>query len=69
MPLSVDQGFAIIKVNKIEPSRRKTFEESVPEIAPKVQDLIQKNLSNNWLDNLKKQYPVKIDSKAISSLK
>lgn len=69
MPLSVDQGFAIIKVNKIEPSRRKTFEESVPEIAPKVQDLIQKNLSNNWLDNLKKQYPVKIDRKAISSLK
>ncbi len=68
-PLSVDQGFSIIKVNKIELSRRKTFEEAIPDIAPRVQDLVQKNLTDAWLDSLRKQYPVKIDSKAISNLK
>lgn len=68
-PFPYEKGFAIIKINSFEPSRRKTFEEAVSEIAPKVQDVVQKNLTNEWLKRVRKDFPVKIDNKAIDAIR
>ncbi|HPP40483.1 MAG TPA: peptidylprolyl isomerase, partial [Candidatus Kapabacteria bacterium] len=51
-PIAFEQGYSIIKVNAIEDARRKTFEEAIPDIAPRIQDLIQKNLTEQWLNRL-----------------
>lgn len=67
-PIYFEQGYSIIRVNAIEDARRKTFTEAIPDIAPKVQDIIQKNLTNQWLDRLRKQFPVKIETKNIEKI-
>ncbi len=67
-PVAYEQGYSIIKVNAIEDARKKSFEEAIPDIAPKIQDLIQKRLTEEWLNRLRKQFPVKIETKNISQI-
>lgn len=67
-PIPYEQGFSIIMVNSIEEARRKTFQEAIPDIAPKVQDIVQKNLTNAWLDQLRKKFIVKIETKNIDKI-
>ncbi len=67
-PIEYEQGYSIIKVNAIEDARRKTFHEAIPDIAPKVQDIVQKNLTNAWLEQLRKKFPVKIETKNIDKI-
>ena len=66
-PVAFEGGWSIIKLNAFEKSRKKTFPEAISEIAPKVQDIIQKQLTNNWLDKVRKNFTVKIDKKALQS--
>ncbi len=65
-PFQFEKGFSIIKVKKIEEPRKKTFEEAIPDIAPKVQDLLQKRLTDSWLENVKKRFPVTINEKVVN---
>lgn len=52
-PLKIDNGFSIIRVNAYFAPRPKTFEEAIPDFAPAFQDLMQNNLTKNWLDRIK----------------
>lgn len=66
-PFSYDNGFSIVRVNSYEPEREKTFEEAIPDFATEVQEILQKKLLENWLENAKKRIPVKIyEQKLIS---
>lgn len=67
-PKPVDNGFAILKINQYFPPRPKTFEEAIPDFASKLQDQTQKVLLNNWLQSLKKKFPVKLNTKNIDEL-
>lgn len=67
-PIQFEKGFSIIKVNSYEPVRRKTFEEAIPDFAPQYQDLLQKSLTESWLNNVKKKHPVKIFEDKIQTL-
>ena len=67
-PIRIDKGYSIIKVNGIQPKRKKTYEEAVPEIAPKVQDIMQKNLSETWLNSIRSKYSVKINDAELSKI-
>ncbi len=65
-PLPFENGYSIIKLNEIEPSRRKTFQEAISDIAPKVQDIVQKQLTKEWLAKVRKNFPVKINQKELT---
>ena len=67
-PFKYETGYSIIKINKIQEARKKTFEEAIPDIASKVQMLSQKNVETNWLNSLKKKYKVVINTKEINSI-
>ena len=67
-PFNFENGYSIIKINKFEPARKKTFEEAIPDIAPKVQMLYQKQLEEKWISELKKRHKVTINKKAIDEI-
>lgn len=67
-PTPFERGFSIIKVNKYEGPRPKTFEEAIPDFAPEVQDILQKQLTENWIKELKNKFKVNIDKKKIVSV-
>lgn len=64
-PVKFEGGWSIIKVHSYEPVRKKTFEEAISDFAPDFQDMMQKKLTNAWIDNVKKKFPVKINNKAL----
>lgn len=57
-PIKFQNRFVILKVIKKDPARRKTFEEAAPEVSTAFQDYESKRLQNEWLERLRKQYPV-----------
>jgi peptidyl-prolyl cis-trans isomerase SurA len=59
-PFEIESGFAVVKLNKIIPSRKKTFEEAIPDLAPVVQDLLQQKLTREWIAELKEKFDVEI---------
>lgn len=67
-PIQVENGYSIMKINKYEPPRLKTFEEAIPDFASKLQEMYQKELQNNWLNRIKKNFPVKINHKNVDQV-
>lgn len=67
-PQKFENGFTILKINKIEEPRQKTFEEAISEFAPAFQEIQQKNLMNKWLEKIKANHSVSYDKKAIEKL-
>jgi peptidyl-prolyl cis-trans isomerase SurA len=59
-PFANDPGYSIIRVTDIFPPRNKTFEEAIPDFSPQYQEILQNKLSAQWLNSLKKKYPLKI---------
>jgi peptidyl-prolyl cis-trans isomerase SurA len=59
-PFQIESGYSVVRVNKIEEPRKKTFEEAIPDLAPLVQDLLQQKLTSEWLAELKEKFDVVI---------
>lgn len=68
MPMPFEKGFSIVKVNDVLDPRQKTFEEAIPDFAAQFQDLVQKDLSKQWIENLKSKYHVEIQTATINTL-
>ncbi|MGA2296533.1 MAG: peptidylprolyl isomerase [FCB group bacterium] len=67
-PVPYEKGFSIIKINKYEPVREKTFEEAIPDFAPEFQDKIQKQLSDYWIESIKTKYKESVNWKEIDKI-
>ncbi|MDD3124517.1 MAG: peptidylprolyl isomerase [Candidatus Kapabacteria bacterium] len=67
-PQFSDNGYSIIKVNKINNPKQKTFEESVQELAPIVQDQMQAKRTNDWIDRIKKKFNFRLNEAEINKL-
>lgn len=48
----------MVRLNKREPLRHKTYEEAGTEVSSAFQEYESKRLENEWLDGLRKKYPV-----------
>jgi len=64
-PFQFDRGWSIVKVNSVDMPRQKTFEESIPDLAPDVQDILQKALLDKWLTKLRATHNVTINKDVI----
>ncbi len=64
-PFQFDRGWSVVKVNSVDMPRQKTFEESIPDLAPDVQDIIQKALLDKWLTKLRASHNVTINNDVI----
>jgi len=66
-PQEYGSGYTIIKVNSFEPPRMKTFEEAISDFAPEFQDILQKKLTSEWIDNIKSKVDVNIYNNNLDS--
>jgi len=57
-PFQYKGGVCIVRLDRREPSRLKTFEEASPEVSSSFQDFESKRLETQWLNGLRKSYPV-----------
>lgn len=48
----------IVRLNKRDPLRKKTYEEAGTEVSSSYQEFESKRLENEWLEGLRKKYPV-----------
>jgi peptidyl-prolyl cis-trans isomerase SurA len=68
-PVKFEGGYSIIKVNEYLPVRPKSFEEAIADFAPAYQDAVQKQLTSQWLESVRKRFPIVINMKAIDALR
>ncbi|MBI4535539.1 MAG: peptidylprolyl isomerase, partial [Ignavibacteriae bacterium] len=57
-PFRFKNGFTIVRLNKRDPLRHKTFEEAGTEVSSAFQEYESKRLEQEWLDSLRVHYPV-----------
>jgi peptidyl-prolyl cis-trans isomerase SurA len=57
-PLFFRNGYSLLRLDGREPTRQKTFEEAGAEVSTSFQDYEAKRLEKEWIDGLKRQYPV-----------
>jgi peptidyl-prolyl cis-trans isomerase SurA len=67
-PLPFENGYSIVRVNAVEHPRQKTFEEAIPDFASAVQEIKQRILTEQWLERLKKKFPVRYEMATINKL-
>ncbi len=67
-PKVYQSGYSIIKINKVIKPKEKSFEEAIPDLAPAVQQLKQKQLVKNWLKEVRERHKVEINEKTINEI-
>ncbi len=67
-PLKFENGYSIVRINAFYPARQKTFEEAIPDIASAVQEIKQRMLSEQWLEQLRKKFRVEYQMATINKL-
>jgi hypothetical protein len=64
-PFPYQAGWSIIKTLGKDSVHEKTFEEAMPEIASGYQEAASKQREQEWIEALKKKYPVNINKEAL----
>lgn len=67
-PKNYQRGLSILKINEIIPSRKKSFEEAISDIAPILQEMKQKKLTEKWLSKVREKHKVEIFEKKIDEI-
>ncbi len=67
-PIVYDYGFSVIRLNKFVQSEPKTFDEARGEVSSDYQDMESKRIQSEWLQNLRKEFGVKIYEKRFREL-
>jgi parvulin-like peptidyl-prolyl isomerase len=57
-PFFYKVGYSIVRLDGREKAREKTYDEAGSEVSSTYQDFESKRLETDWLDGLRKQYPV-----------
>jgi peptidyl-prolyl cis-trans isomerase SurA len=64
-PFKFEKGWSIIKALGKDSAHVKTFEEAMPEVASTYQEVASKQREKEWVEALKKKYPVTINKEAL----
>ncbi|MBS1561445.1 MAG: peptidylprolyl isomerase [Bacteroidetes bacterium] len=67
-PFAMDKGYSIVRLERIEQPRQKTFDEAITELAPSYQDQLQKRLQEQWLSRVRAKHPVKIETANVNRI-
>jgi parvulin-like peptidyl-prolyl isomerase len=57
-PFRSKYGISIVRLNKKDPLRQKTFDEAGTEVSSSFQEYESKRLEREWIEGLTKKYPV-----------
>lgn len=67
-PTQNEKGWSLVRINRVDMPRQKTFEEAISEMAPAFQDQLQKQLTEDWLRGVRERHEVKIQTAAMNEL-
>jgi parvulin-like peptidyl-prolyl isomerase len=59
-PFKNELGYSVIRIEKVQEPKLKSFEEAIPDFASQYQDYRQKQLSKQWIEKLESSYTVEI---------
>ena len=65
-PFVFESGWSILKTLGKDSAHVKTFEEAMPEVASAYQEVASKQREQEWIEALKKKYPVTINKEALT---
>jgi parvulin-like peptidyl-prolyl isomerase len=65
-PFQFQSGWAIIKTLAKDSAHVKSFEDATPEVASAYQEAATKKREQEWVESLKKKFPVTINNKALT---
>ncbi len=65
-PFQYQSGWSIIKVLAKDTAHVKSFEDATPEVASGYQDMASKQREQDWIETLKKKYPVTINKEILT---
>jgi peptidyl-prolyl cis-trans isomerase SurA len=65
-PFKFEAGWSIVKVLGKDSAHVKTFEEAMSEVASGYQEMASKQREQEWIEVLKKKYPVTINKEALT---
>jgi peptidyl-prolyl cis-trans isomerase SurA len=65
-PFKFEKGWSFIKALGRDSAHVKTFEEAMPEVASAYQEVASKQREQEWIEALKKKYPVTINKEALT---
>jgi peptidyl-prolyl cis-trans isomerase SurA len=66
-PFSYKVAFSIVRLDRREPARQKSFEEAGAEVSSAFQDHESKRLETEWLGRIRQQHPVVINKEALKN--
>ncbi|MEO8166910.1 MAG: peptidylprolyl isomerase [bacterium] len=64
-PFNYRGNYTIVQLNKRDPLRRKAYEEAGTEVSSAFQEYESKRLESEWLDTLRKRYPIVENKEAL----
>ncbi|GAB1429406.1 peptidylprolyl isomerase [Ignavibacteria bacterium] len=67
-PEKLEQKYVLLQLHETVPPRPKTFEEAIPDFAPAFQDVMQKHLTEQWLERIRKKFPTSINNAVFSAI-
>ena len=67
-PFKVDDGISFIRLDQRIAPKQRTFEQALNDLAPAYQDALQTRLTEVWLSDVRKRFPVKLNTDTIDSI-
>jgi len=64
-PFSYKVTYSIVRLDRREPARQKTFEEAGPEVSSHYQDAESKRLEKEWMDGVAQRHPVVLHKESL----
>ena len=64
-PFQYQSGWSIIKTLAKDSAHVKSFEDATPEVASGYQELATKQREQEWIESLKKKYPVTVNTEVL----
>jgi peptidyl-prolyl cis-trans isomerase SurA len=66
-PFKYETGWSILKTLGRDSAQIKTFEEAIPEVTSAYQEAASKHREQEWIEGLKKKYPVTINKEVLTN--
>jgi peptidyl-prolyl cis-trans isomerase SurA len=66
-PFFYKVGYSIVRLDRREPARQKTFEEAGAEVSSAFQDYESKRLETEWLGRIRQAYPVVVNKEVLKN--
>lgn len=67
-PMPYESGLSVIRVNAKDLPHEKAYKDAIPDAASQYQEYLSKKIMSDWIEGLKKQYPVTMNDAVLRKI-